>query len=110
MRTLIASLLLVGGVAFADKPTHSKPTDINSASPADLKELPGVTDDIANKIVAGRPYTDKAQLLQQNMVDKAEYQKLRPLIVAKQPKAIGGQNAVEKHTGPGPATDANVKK
>jgi hypothetical protein len=110
MRTLIASLLLVGGVAFADKPTHAKPTDINTASSAELKELPGVTDDIAAKIVAGRPYSDKAQLLQQNMVDKVEYAKLRPLIVAKQPKAIGGQGSVEKHEGPGPATDSNVKK
>jgi hypothetical protein len=84
--------------------------DINTASEDQLKTLPGVTDDVVKKIVAGRPYTGKDQLLKQNIVDKDEYGKIRPLIVAKQPKALGGQGSVEKHAGPGPATDPNVKK
>ncbi len=126
MRSLIlSSLLLVAAPAFAQetksetatktetttakKPKRSELMDINTASSDQLKTLPGVTDDIAGKIVAGRPYTGKDQLLKQKIVDKDEYAKIRPLIVAKQPKAIGGQGAVEKHEGPGPATDANVK-
>ena len=83
--------------------------DINTATADQLKTLPGVTDDVAKKIIAGRPYTGKDQLLKQNMVDKDEYAKIRPLIVAKQPKAIGGQGSVEKHEGPGPATEAAGK-
>jgi competence protein ComEA len=126
MRSLIlSSLLLVAAPAFAQekpdtatkaetttttkKPKRSELMDINSASEDQLKTLPGLTDDQIKKIVAGRPYTGKDQLLKQNIVDKDEYAKIRPLIHAKQPKAMGGQGAVEKHEGPGPATDANVK-
>ena len=125
MRTLILSSLIVLAMpAFAQeaktettktetttkKPKRSKLMDINAASTDELKTLPGVTDDLAGKIVAGRPYTGKDQLLKQKIVDKDEYAKIRPLIVAHQPKATGGQGAVEKHEGPGPATDANTKK
>jgi len=130
MRTLIlSSLLLVAAPAFAQdktdtatktetktettttkKPKRSELMDINTASADQLKSLPGVSDDVAKKIIAARPYSGKDQLLKQNIVDKDEYAKIRPLIVAKQPKAIGGQGAVEKHEGPGPATDANTKK
>jgi DNA uptake protein ComE-like DNA-binding protein len=127
MRTLILSLLLVAAPAFAQdkpatdtaansdaaaakKPKRAQLMDINTASADDLKTLPGMTDDVASKIIAGRPYSGKDQLLKQNLVDKAEYAKLRPLIVAKKPKAIGGQGSVEKHTGPGPASDPNIKK
>ena len=83
--------------------------DINTASADQLKSLPGMTDDIAKKIIAARPYTGKDQLVKQNIVDKDEYAKIRPLIIAKQPKAIGGQGSVERHEGPGPATESNVK-
>ncbi|HEY2747485.1 MAG TPA: helix-hairpin-helix domain-containing protein [Polyangia bacterium] len=106
MRTLIVSLLLV----FAAPAMAKGLVDINSANTDQLKQLPGVDDTLAGKIIAGRPYTGKDQLLKQKLVDKDEYAKLRPLIVAKQPKAIGGQGSVEKHEGPGAATDANVKK
>ena len=125
MRMLIlSSLLLVAAPAFAQETKtetttktetatttkKSKPMDINTASAEQLKTLPGVTDDLAGKIIAGRPYTAKDQLLKQKIVDKDEYAKLRPLIVAHQPKATGGQGSVEKHQGPGPATDATTKK
>jgi DNA uptake protein ComE-like DNA-binding protein len=127
MRTLIlSSLLLVAAPAFAQektdtttktesttttkKPKRSELMDINTASADQLKTLPGMTDDIAKKIIAARPYMGKDQLLKQNIVDKDEYAKIRPLVVAKQPKAMGGQGSVEKHEGPGPATEANTKK
>jgi competence protein ComEA len=127
MRTLIlSSLLLVAVPAWAQdktetttktesstttkKPKRSELMDINTATADQLKTLPGMTDDIAKKVIAARPYTGKDQLLKQNIVDKDEYAKIRPLIVAKQPKALGGQGSVEKHQGPGPATDPNVKK
>jgi competence protein ComEA len=127
MRTLVLSLLLVAAPALAQeksdtaapktetattttkKPKRSELMDINTASADQLKTLPGVTDDVAKKIISARPYTGKDQLLKQNLVDKDEYAKIRPLIVAKQPKAIGGQGAVEKHEGSGPATEAAKK-
>jgi hypothetical protein len=106
MRTLVVSLLLI----FAAPAMAKDLVDINSASSDQLKALPGVDDALAGKIVAGRPYTGKDQLLKQKLVDADEYKKLRPLIVAKVPRAIGGQGSVEKHEGPGPATDPNLKK
>jgi len=76
-----------GASTAAPKAKKAGIMDINTASVDELKTLPGVTDEIAAKIVAGRPYKGKDALLKQNMVDKDTYAKLRPLIVAKQPKA-----------------------
>ncbi len=125
MKTLVLSLLLAASApalaqdkpaAAAAKPdagTAQAPVkkgkraallDINTATDDELKALPGITDDQVKKIVAGRPYTGKDQLLKQNIVDKDEYAKIRPLIHAKQPKAIGGQGASDAHTGPGPSS------
>jgi DNA uptake protein ComE-like DNA-binding protein len=70
-----------------DKSKKGKLLDVNTASVDELKALPGITDEIANKIVAGRPYKGKDQLLKQNLVSKEEYAQIRPLIHAKQAKA-----------------------
>ena len=58
--------------------------DINSASKEDLMKLPGVGDATADKIIAGRPYKAKGELLKKKMVTKAEYAKIRMMIIAKQ--------------------------
>ena len=41
----------------------TKLVDLNSATAAELKPLPGVTDSDAAKIIQGRPGTDKHQLV-----------------------------------------------
>lgn len=58
--------------------------DINSASKEDLMKLPGVADAISDKIIAGRPYKTKMELLQKGIVNRPTYAKLRGLIIAKQ--------------------------
>lgn len=74
--------------AVATAATPAKPAaplvDLNSASKEELIKLPGVGEAIAGKIIAGRPWASKAQLLSKNVVNKATYQKLAPLVVAKQ--------------------------
>jgi DNA uptake protein ComE-like DNA-binding protein len=61
--------------------------DLNSASADELKTLPGVDDALAQKIIAGRPYKGKDELWKRKLMDKDAYAKVRPLVIAKQPKA-----------------------
>jgi len=69
---------------LASKTKRAPAVDINSASKEDLMKLPGVTEDIAEKIVEGRPYKTKAELLSKKMVTKAQYSKIRNKVIAKQ--------------------------
>jgi len=57
--------------------------DINSASKEELMKLPGVGDATADKIVAGRPYKTKRELLSKKIVGPATYSKIRMRVIAK---------------------------
>jgi DNA uptake protein ComE-like DNA-binding protein len=59
--------------------------DINTASEADLKALPGIGDAYSKKIIAGRPYANKSQLKSKGILPAATYSKIAGMIVAKQP-------------------------
>jgi DNA uptake protein ComE-like DNA-binding protein len=58
--------------------------DINSASKAQLKKIPGINDAAADKIIAGRPYLSKAHLVTRNIISGIHYQQIKDLIVARQ--------------------------
>ncbi len=95
---LVVSALLISPVATrpaaaADKQgstaTASKTdkVDINSATKEQLEALPGIGKAYSQKIVDGRPYANKAQLVSKGVVPQATYDKIKDQIVAKQSAA-----------------------
>jgi DNA uptake protein ComE-like DNA-binding protein len=57
--------------------------DLNSASESQLLDLPGIDRPVARKIIEGRPYRDKHDLIDKGILSGATYQKIRDQVTAK---------------------------
>lgn len=60
-----------------------EPLDLNTATPDQLKTLPGIGDAYAKRIVDARPYTMKNQLVQRGVLPQATYDKIKDNVIAK---------------------------
>ena len=58
--------------------------DINSASKDELKTLKGMTDELAAKVIAGRPYPTKARLITNDVIPMSVYEPNKARIIAVQ--------------------------
>jgi DNA uptake protein ComE-like DNA-binding protein len=93
----LLTVLFAPSASFAqakDKPAATTPApaakaellDLNSATEAQLKELPGIGDAYSKKIIAGRPYANKTQLVSKGIIPQATYDKIADKVIAKQSK------------------------
>ena len=62
---------------------EAKSLDLNRASKAELKKLPGITDALADAVIAHRPYRSKADLVNKSVLPMGVYQGLHDQVAAK---------------------------
>jgi competence protein ComEA len=95
---VLFALTLISGVVYAqdaaakpaaktEKPSAAPAADlldINSATKEQLDALPGIGEAYSQKIIDGRPYAKKTDLVRKKVIPSATYKKIKDQIIAKQ--------------------------
>jgi len=62
--------------------SRDRPLDLNAATKEQLLSLPGITSAEANRVIAGRPYSDPSELVKRRIMSKVEYDKIADRVTA----------------------------
>jgi competence protein ComEA len=58
------------------RPSPDKPLNLNHATKGQLMSLPGMDDASADRVIAGRPYSNEHELLERKIISREEYNKI----------------------------------
>jgi DNA uptake protein ComE-like DNA-binding protein len=62
---------------------RDNPLDLNRASKDQLLSLPGMSSEAADRVIAGRPYSNAHELVSRRAISEQEYAKIRGQVTAK---------------------------
>lgn len=124
---LLAFATLLANSALAAPPTNaaaksqksqkkaqtnkSEKLDVNSASKEELDALPGIGGAYAQKIIDGRPYSSKTDLVSKGVLPSSTYDKIKDQITARHgTKASASESSGATPSEPSSSTQATASK